>query len=158
MKAVGGVGLLGFLAIFVIWMSISSGDGGDKAFPVQMAFGEASGNQIEMHAIVTIVMANQDRQQASGHEMPWPDWIEKHLILEDSAGHRVKLERTNNSKLIRQSQAPAAEFFLTGRLEKGQDYTFTYIPNTQKPEKYRCAFTAPAESKTLYQQVFDLVE
>jgi len=158
MKWFAGVGLLGFLAIFLYWMSASTG-GKDSGVSIQIAFGNATAKEIEIHVVVGVVMANQDRIKKGEKIKSWPEWIQDHFDLQDSSGNELELARTNHSRLIKPHQIVGTqEFFMVAKLKIGEDYTLDYIPDTDEPQRYRSQFVAPSAAAKVRQCAFKPVK
>jgi len=134
--------------------------GEDPAIYMQTAFGNVTDNEIEMHTVVGVVIANKDRlRQGELKAMSWPEWISEHFVLQDASGEVLELQRTNNSKLIKQHEVVGTqEFFLVTKLEIGQDYTFDYIPEIGAAKCYRREFTAPSSPEKVRQYLFSMVD
>lgn len=149
MKAIGGFGLLIFLAVTVYWMSASAGGGQGEAVPFQVAFGKPGAGGIEMHVVIGVVTANRDRQSKDGELLSWDEWVTGHFELKDSGGNVLPLERRNNSNAITQNQVIGTqEFFLVATLAPGQAYALEYAPEMKSPAvRYRHSFTAPASAE-----------
>ncbi|UCD28387.1 MAG: hypothetical protein JSV03_15085 [Planctomycetota bacterium] len=159
MRIFAGLGLLIFLAVLVYWMSVYAG-GEDVGIPIAIACGHPSEGEIEMHVVVGVVMANQDRMKKDDEKIkPWPEWIKDHFILTDSLGNRLELNRQNHSSLIKPHEIVGTqEFFMVAKLKTGQSYSFDYIPDIDESQRYRHQFTAPVTAEKARQYTFNPVE
>ncbi len=159
MKALAGAGLLGFLAFTVWWMSASVGDSG-KYMPIQVAFGNPGEKVVEMHTNVGVTMVAMDPlKDEKGKRKDMNDWVTEHFILTDSTGKTLKLERRNNSNVIKPHQVLGTqEFFIVSRLIPGEAYTFDFIPAVKGTKTFRHKFTAPAQPEKPSVVSFELVK
>ncbi|MHC4445191.1 MAG: hypothetical protein ACYTF1_07935 [Planctomycetota bacterium] len=158
MKYFAGFGLLGFLVVMSIWMTVGAG-GEDPGINIAMSYGNPGGGEIDMHVVVGVLMANKDRMKDGMQIKPWPEWIADHFDLEDASGKVFKLRRTNHSRLIKPHQIMGThEFFMATRLKIGVSYTFEYVPDTDVDKRYRYQFTAPSAAQKVQYCAFKLVE
>jgi hypothetical protein len=164
MKAVLGLTVLVCVGLMVYWFTaVPKGGGPSLAIPI--AWGNAKGDQVEMHAIVGVALAHRSRRGEKGSALKtpnWDEWVGTHCLLADAAGQRVKLERHNDSAIVGpqeiQETVSTEEFFLTARLKAGTSYTFDYTIEDPDPETYRCQFTAPAQAEKAQVHSFGLVK
>ncbi len=160
MRGLGGLGLLGFLAAFGIYMMMaSSGGGGGSNVSIPLAFGNPAGGEIDMDIVVGVLMANTDRMhQVEDGRFTWEKWISAHFKLEGSAG-MMPLKRINNSAVIQEKELRGTqEFFMTTKLQIGQSYMLDYIPVAGQLKRYRYSFTAPGATAKVKNVTFELVE
>jgi hypothetical protein len=159
MKAVMGAVALGVTA-FVIWWALLSTSTQEKYLPIQIGYGNGNEKQIEMHTNVGVAMVAMDRRDDDLKKMQDLDeWVKDHFKLTDAAGKPVKMERQNNSKVIRPHQVLGTqEFFLVSKLKPGEEYTYDYKPRFREPFVFRYKFTAPAQAEKPSTYNFNLVK
>lgn len=147
MKALIGAVVVGVLA-YMIWHGLISAAGSDPYIAIQMGYGNASDGEIEMHTNVSVLLVAMDRDDRDLKKVKTPDeWIAAHFKLTDSAGKAVRLDRQNNSKVIKPHQVIGTqEYFVVARLKSGQQYTFDFKPRLKEPDVFRHTFTAPAKA------------
>ena len=148
-----------FLAITIYWMSVHTGSN-EPDVGIQMAFGNPADNEIELHVVVGVLLANQDRARAKDLKLKsWDEWMVEHFFLTDGAGETVELRRTKNSSLIKPHQVIGTEeFFMVARVRSGEEYTFDFVPTGEESIPRRCAFTAPAADEQIRLYMFKPVE
>ena len=159
MRGLGGLGLLGFLAAFGIYMTLASGVGGGGGVSIPLAFGNPAGGEIDMDIVVGVLMARSDpMHQVEGGRFTWEKWISVHFKLEGSVG-MMPLKRINNSAVIQEREVRGTqEFFMTTRLQIGQSYMLDYIPVAGQLKRYRYSFTAPGATAKVKNVTFEMVE
>lgn len=161
MKAFAGLGVILFLVITLYWMSAHAGTD-EPDLGIQMAFGNAADNEIDLHVVVGVLLANKDRAKEKLLNIKpksWDDWIVEHFFLTDSAGKRTELTRKTNSSLIRPHQVIGTEqFFMVARVKSGEDYTFDFVPTGEESITHRYLFTAPAVDEKVRLCMFKQVE
>ena len=162
MKAIGGFGVLIFLVIMVYWLSVSAGrgaDGKNLAVDLPIAFGNATGGQVEMDVVVGIALANVIRAKEGGQTKTHEQWIQDHFVLKDSSGQTVKLAWQYNSALVKPvdvgPMVGTEECFLAGKLKPGGSYTFDYIEAPGRICRYQ--FTTPAKAQKVKMYRFEPV-
>ena len=157
-RAGAGMGFIVLLGGLLYWFLVFP-PGQDHGTQIQMAFGNVSGDTVELHAVVNVVMAHKGAgKQVSSKPMSWPEWIESHFVLQDQAGTRRELKRRNNTRLIRQDEIIGTqEFFLVAKLKVGTDYTLEYLPVLGEPARYHYSFTAPAAPQRVRSLIFEPV-
>lgn len=157
MKALVGAALLGILAFVIYWSTMAAGDS-EKIFPIQIAYGNAKEDEIEMHTNVGVAMVAMDRGDEFGKIKNLDEWVADHFKLTDSAGKAVRMDRQNNSKLIKPHQVIGTEeFFLSSRLKPGEAYTYEYKPRSKGTKVYQHKFTAPSQNGQPATYNFELV-
>ncbi len=145
MKAFLWLVLLGFLGVCFYFIFLSMVP--DESRSIALMFGNETEDGVELHVELTILMAGEDTwgyTDAEGN-MDWPAWAAAHYIVVDDAGNQVDFSKRMSSNLQPKKDAARgyADGFLVGKLAKGVDYTFTYIPTVAEPEKFLHEFTAP---------------
>lgn len=160
MRGLGGLGLLGFLAAFGIYMMMASTAGsGGAGISIPVAFGNPANGEIDMDIVVGVVMAASDRNpQPADGKFTWEKWIASHFKLEGPSGP-MPLKRVNNSAVIREKDFRGTqEFFMTTKLKIGQSYHLDHIPKAGELKRYRYTFTAPALPEKVHNVTFELLE
>lgn len=147
MKAIFAAIVLGALA-YVVWYGLISAGSSDPYIAIQMGYGNAKDGEIEMHTNVSVVMVAMDRNDRELNKIKTPDeWVAAHFKLTDSAGNPIRLDRQNNSKVIKPHQVIGTqEYFLVSKLKAGERYTFDYKPRYKEPDVFRYTFAAPAKA------------
>lgn len=151
MKALFGITLALFAGLLLYWFMAVPRDGG-PALTLPIAWGNPAAGQVEMNAVIGVVLAQKSRQGEKGgltKPMNWDEWIDKHCVIRGPSGETTKVRRQANSLLIPhrdvQEMVGTEEFFLAARLKPGTSYTFDYIIENPNPETYRCQLVAPAQ-------------
>lgn len=148
------VGILGFVAY---WSTMAAGDS-EKIFPIQIAYGNAGEGQLEMHTNVGVAMVAMDRGDEFGKIKNLDEWVTDHFKLTDAAGQPVRMDRQNNSKLIKPHQVIGTEeFFLVSKLKQGEQYTYEYKPRAKEAKTYQYKFKASNHADKPLTYNFDLV-
>jgi hypothetical protein len=158
----GGVGLLLSLGIAaVMWYLML---GGPRTYPIGLAFGNVQGNAVDVHMVVTILMADTDPLDtvtlADGTEVyqNTMEYIHEHFRLEGADGKTLEWTRLGHSNLITPHGAMVPEYFLAATLDVGEAYAIEYQPHRDEPKFYRLRFTAPAEAKAYELTPFEEVK
>jgi hypothetical protein len=151
MKAIGGFGVIIFLAIMVYWISFSSGGGEKLVVDLPIAFGKPEGGQVSMDVVLGVVLANRARKQDPTTNYKSEDgWIRAHFVVTSSKGQTVPLARQTSSRLVKPHEVAqmvgTEEYFVAGRLKAGESYTFDFF-EVPGASPYRCQFTAPDQAQ-----------
>ena len=130
---------------------------------IGLAFGNETGQTIEMHVVVTMIMSKVEGPKLKGTKtvtfLDWEGWVEDHFELRDAEGQRVGLRRTQNSNLMKgATRLGTPDFYLAADLTPGTQFTLDYVPIFAGGVRYRHSFTAPAERTTFKRHTFALVE
>jgi hypothetical protein len=158
MKAVLGAVVMGVIAFVIWWTLISAGDQ-EKYLPIQIGYGNVNDGQIEMHTNVGVAMVAMDQRDDFKKMQDMDVWVADHFKLTDSAGKPVRMDRQNNSKIIKPHQVIGTqEFFLVSRLKSGEEYRYEYKPRMKEPFVFRYKFIAPAQAEKPFTYNFDLVK
>ncbi|MCG8409168.1 MAG: hypothetical protein MI923_28525 [Phycisphaerales bacterium] len=154
---VGVVIVLGSIVTLLMMKKMNE----DPGLPIAVAFGKPSDDGVEVHVVITLGMKNTEYARVdmdTGTEY-WDEWVEEHFELTGESGGPVKFSRTNFSELITAQKAGALfEFFIKGKVQGGENYTFDYIPKRAESRRYRYTFTAPTNSKKMKRYTFELAK
>lgn len=153
MKAVFGLTVVVCVGLLVYWVtSLPKSSGPSLTIPI--AWGNASGNQIEMNAVIGVALAHKSRKNepgSVGKTKNWDEWVDTHCIIKSASGGPVKVSRRAESSIIPyrdvQQMVGTEEFYLSAKLKPGESCTFDYIIENPKPETYRCQLAAPAQAE-----------
>lgn len=153
----GIIGVVGAITSMVLMKKMNE----DQGLPIAIAFGNPADNDVEVHVVITMGMKNTEYARVdfdTGTEY-WDEWVEEHFELRGDSGDTVSFIRTTHSGLINLQKAGSTfEFFLKGKVQGGENYTFDYIPKRAESRRYRHAFTAPAGEKKMKRYTFKLAD
>lgn len=138
------MGFLGVCFYFIILSMVP-----DESRSIVLMFGNSTEDEVELHVELTILTAGEDTfgyTDAEGN-MDWPAWAAAHYVLKDDAGNQVAFSKRMNSNLQPKKDAARGyhDGFLVGKVAKGVEYTFTYIPIVGEPDQFLYEFTAPTD-------------
>ncbi len=155
MKTLLVVTIVLFGGMVVYWLTMTS----PKEKPgidIPVAFGKPGAGQIEMHAVIGVVLANKSRRNEGlvpGKPVDWNGWVQAHCLLRDAAGQPVAVRKQGNSGIVKpldvQKTVGTEEFFVAASVNPGAAYTFDYVIDQPQPTTYRWRFTAPTEARPL---------
>jgi hypothetical protein len=162
MKAVFVLSLVIFAGLLVYYFVGMPKDSG-PTLAIPIAFGAPTGGEIEMNAIIGVVLAHKSRKDerlSPTQPKSWDQWIDTHCIIKSASGQQVKLRRTVNSTIIPfpdvQATVGTEEFFLSARLKAGTAYTFDYIIDCPDPVVFRCGLPAPVAAERVRMYTFEV--
>lgn len=93
----------------------------------------------ELQVPLPMLLTAAEPPMLNQHGRPdWPQWLDDHLVLEDSQGQRIPFRKGGfQSQDVKESQAGTAEFIALADLSGPGPFTLTVQPMTTEPEKYR---------------------
>ena len=121
---------------------------GDDSKLIAIAFGNPDEQVIDIHIELTMSMVATDTlayANVNGNTV-WEKWAEAHYLIRDASGAQVPLRRAMKSNLTSDAQTRGFnDSFLIGKVKRGTEYTFTYLPVVGEPKQFVYSFTAPME-------------
>ncbi len=148
MKAFLWVVLLGILAVsfYFIFMSMAP----DESKQMALMFGNSTDDEVEIHVELTMSMAGMDvfPYMTVEGSTDWKAWAKDHYVVTDKAGNQIEFSKNMNSNLQPKKDKMRGyhDSFLIGKLQKGTEYSFKYIPVVGEPEEFLYEFTSPADA------------
>ncbi|MCH8250882.1 MAG: hypothetical protein IID36_00365 [Planctomycetes bacterium] len=133
----------------------------DSGHLIAFACGNPSGDTVELQVAIPYRMTRLDPPRLdpqTGRFVRWSQWIEEHFELNDAAGNRIPLRRSNFANLIPQRKVGTPDFYLSGSLPADSSFSFDYLPiGIAQSKRYRYEFSITEEGRPFERVAFELV-